>query len=152
MPLPTALKGYQRPLVKYSYSQEKKRHKLQIVYGLLCAHEGRPLAVMAYPGNTDDSATLAGQRHKIHQQFKLKNVAFTADRGMLNNVRIEAEMRNTAGREWITVSHKAIAKPARRPLQTTLFDTAGLVTFTHTGENFEYSIDQLSNVDYTGDV
>ena len=88
---------------------------------------------MTYPGSTADPATLAGQVHKARQQFKLKNVVFTAGRDMLNNSRIEAELRDTVDLEWITaLRHEAIAKLAQEPLQITLFDSAGPVTFTYT--------------------
>ena len=51
---------------------------------------------------------------------------------MLNNARIEAELRDTVDLEWITaLRHEAIAKLVQEPLQITLFDTAGPAAFTH---------------------
>ncbi len=43
------------------YSRDELRGSLQIVYGLLCDRDGRPVAIEAYQGNTVDSKTVQSQ-------------------------------------------------------------------------------------------
>ena len=49
------------PLAKRGYNRDGKKGKLQIVYGLLCAPDGCPVAIEVFEGNTGDPATLADQ-------------------------------------------------------------------------------------------
>ena len=49
------------PLAKRGYSRDGKKGKLQIVYGLLCAPDGCPVAIEVFEGNTGDPATVADQ-------------------------------------------------------------------------------------------
>ena len=48
------------PLAKRGYNRDGKG-KLQIVYGLLCAPDGCPIAIEVFEGNTADPMTLADQ-------------------------------------------------------------------------------------------
>ena len=48
--------------------------KLQIVYGLLCAADGCPVAVEVFDGNLGDPSTLAAQILKLKERFKLGRV------------------------------------------------------------------------------
>ncbi len=50
------------PLAQYGYSRDKKKGKLQIVFGLLCDREGCPIAVEVFEGNTNDTSTLVKQK------------------------------------------------------------------------------------------
>ena len=47
------------PLARHGYSRDDKPGKLQIVYGLLCAADGCPVAVEVFDGNVGDPSTLA---------------------------------------------------------------------------------------------
>jgi hypothetical protein len=47
------------PLAKRGYSRDGKKGTLQIVYGLLCAPDGCPVAIEVFDGNTADPAALA---------------------------------------------------------------------------------------------
>ena len=49
------------PLAKRGYNRDGKKGKLQIVYGLLCAPDGCPVAIEVFEGNTADPTTLADQ-------------------------------------------------------------------------------------------
>jgi len=55
------LEGRKCELGRYGYSRDGKRDKLQIVFGLLCAADGCPVAVDVFEGNTGDPSTLASK-------------------------------------------------------------------------------------------
>ena len=46
------------PLAKRGYNRDGKKGKLQIVYGLLCAPDGCPVAIEVFEGDTGDPMTL----------------------------------------------------------------------------------------------
>src|SRR6266513_6290115 len=50
------LEGRCCPLAQFGYSRDGKRGKLQIVYGLLCAPDGCPVAIEVFAGSTADPA------------------------------------------------------------------------------------------------
>lgn len=88
-------------LARRGYNRDGKKGKLQIVYGLLCAADGCPVAVEVFEGNTADPMTLAAQIAKIKQRFGLTRVVLVGDRGMVTQARIDAELK-PAGLDWIT--------------------------------------------------
>ena len=55
------LEGRCCPLAQFGYSRDRKRGTLQIVYGLLCAADGCPVAIEVFEGSTADPMTLASQ-------------------------------------------------------------------------------------------
>jgi hypothetical protein len=66
----TYFEGETCPLAQYGYSRDseallrsadRKKGKLQIVFGLLCNPQGIPVAVEVFEGNTGDPSTLAAQ-------------------------------------------------------------------------------------------
>jgi transposase len=86
----TYLEGNQNELAEYGYNRDKKRGKLQIVYGLLTDKEGIPLSVEAFKGNTKDNKTLLSQIAKIKERFGVKYVTLVGDKGMIKSIEIEA--------------------------------------------------------------
>ena len=46
--------GKKSSLITHGYSRDHRSDRPQIVYGLLCDPEGRPIAVEVFPGNTAD--------------------------------------------------------------------------------------------------
>ncbi|MDQ3309644.1 MAG: IS1634 family transposase, partial [Gemmatimonadota bacterium] len=90
------------PLAKFGHSRDDKPGKLQIVFGLLCAPNGCPVAVEVFPGNTSDPATLASAITTVRERFGLRRVILVADRGLATEARIEAELRPVAGLDWIS--------------------------------------------------
>jgi len=111
-------------LAKRGYNRDGKKGKLQIVYGLLCAADGCPVAVEVFEGNTGDPKTLSQQIEKLKQRFRLDRVVLVSDRGMITGARIREDLQ-PAGLDWIT----ALRAPAIRalaadngPLQMSLFD------------------------------
>jgi transposase len=119
------------PLAKRGYSRDGKKGTLQIVYGLLCAPDGCPIAVEVFDGNTGDPTTLAPQIEKLKQRFHLDHVVLVGDRGMITNARLTEDIKS-AGLDWIT----ALRAPAIRDLmnsgllQLTLFDQRDMASIT----------------------
>lgn len=119
------------PLAQRGYSRDGRRGTLQIVYGLLCAPDGCPVAVEVFDGNTGDPATLATQVAKLKQRFGLDHVVLVGDRGMITEARITEDIK-TAGLDWIT----ALRGPAIKELvkggtiQLSLFDQRDMAAIT----------------------
>ncbi len=119
------------PLAKRGYSRDGKKGTLQIVYGLLCASDGCPVAIEVFDGNTGDPTTLAPQIEKLKQRFGLDHVVLVGDRGMITQARITADIKS-AGLDWIT----ALRAPAIKDLlnsgalQLTLFDQRDMASIT----------------------
>jgi len=120
------------PLAKLGHSRDGKRGKLQIVIGLLCDPEGRPLAVEVFDGNTGDPTTLAPQIRKLRERFGLARVVLVGDRGMLTSARIREELHPVEGLGWISALRgPAIAKlRAQGAIEPSLFDEHDLAEIT----------------------
>jgi hypothetical protein len=56
----TYFEGRTCPLAQYGHSRDDKSDKLQIVFGLLCASNGCPVAVEVFEGNVADPSTPVG--------------------------------------------------------------------------------------------
>jgi transposase len=119
------------PLAKRGYSRDGRSGTLQIVYGLLCAPDGCPVAIEVFDGNTGDPKTLAPQIEKLKQRFHLDRVVLVGDRGMITEARITEDLKS-AGLDWIT----ALRAPAIKDLvnsgalQLTLFDQRDMASIT----------------------
>ena len=98
-------------LARFGYNRDRKKGKLQIVYGLLCAADGCPVAIEVFEGNTGDPKTLAAQIGKLKQRFKLDRVVLVSDRSMITDARIREELE-PAGLDSIT----ALRAPAIQAL------------------------------------
>jgi hypothetical protein len=125
------MEGRRCPLAKRGYSRDGRKGTLQIVYGLLCAPDGCPVAIEVFDGNTADPKTLAAQIDKLKQRFRLDHVVLVGDRGMITHARITEEVR-AAGLDWIT----ALRAPAIKgllesgALQLSLFDQRDMASIT----------------------
>jgi len=120
----TYFEGRTCPLAKLGYSRDGKKDKLQIVFGLLCNHEGCPVAVEVFAGNTADPQTLGSQVKKVRERFGLSRVIFVGDRGMLTSARLREDFNEGSGLSWIsalrtTDIRKLVAGPGFQP---SLFD------------------------------
>jgi hypothetical protein len=126
------LEGRCCELAHHGYSRDGQPGKPQIVFGLLCAADGCPIAVEVFEGNTADPATLTPQVAKLRERFGLDRVALVGDRGMITAARIEADLK-PAGLDWITALRapaiQALAEDGG-PLQLTLFDTRDMAEIT----------------------
>ena len=118
------LEGQHCELGRFGYSRDGKRDKLQIVFGLICAADGCPVAVEVFEGNAGDPSTLAAQVAKLKERFGLSRVLLVGDRGMITEARVREDLA-PAGLDWLT----ALRAPAIQalaadngPLQLSLFD------------------------------
>ena len=80
----TWVEGRSCPLAKLGYSRDGKKNKLQVVFGLLCERDGRPVGVEVFEGNTGDPAILGSQIRKVRERFELDSIVFVGDRGMIH--------------------------------------------------------------------
>lgn len=123
------------PLGKLGYSRDGKLGLPQIIYGLLCDQDGRPVAVEVFSGELHDDATLPSQIRKLKDRFALCRVVVVADRGMVTKANIEL-LSQTDGVDWITaLKAPTIKKLARSGVfQPSLFDEQNLGEITDPGE------------------
>ena len=123
----TYFEGRTCPLARHGYSRDGKRDKLQILFGLLCASDGCPVAVEVFEGNVADPATLAAQVDKLKRRFRLTHVVVVGDRGMVTEARIETLLK-PAGLDWITALRAPTIKMLleQGALQLSLFDERDL--------------------------
>ena len=135
----TYFEGKTCPLAQYGYSRDKKRGKLQIVFGLLCNREGCPIAVEVFEGNTSDTTTLGKQIEKVRCRFGLSKIIWVGDRGMITQTRIDQELSSSEELDWITaLTAPQIKKLAQKEvIQLGLFDQQNLV--------------EVESIDYPGE-
>src|SRR5271168_2234834 len=125
------LEGRCCALAQFGYSRDGKRGKRQIVYGLLCAGDGCPVAIEVFAGSTADPTTLSSQVCKLKERFGLDHVVLVGDRGMITQARISEDIKS-AGLDWIT----ALRAPAIKALldggalQMSLFDDRDMAGIT----------------------
>ena len=119
------------PLAKRGYNRDGKKGKLQIVYGLLCAPDGCPVAIEVFEGNTGDPMTLADQVTKLKRRFAIDHVVLVGDRGMITQARIDADLR-PAGLDWITALRAPVLQGlvGGGYLQMSLFDERDMAAVT----------------------
>ena len=119
------------PLAQYGYNRDRKRGKLQIVYGLLCAPDGCPVAIEVFEGSTADPMTLTSQVTKLKERFALDHVVLVGDRGMITQARISEDLAK-AGLDWITALRAPAIKTLRDAgaLQMSLFDERDMASIT----------------------
>jgi hypothetical protein len=124
--------GRSCPLAKLGYSRDGQRGLPQIIYGLLCDSDGRPVAVEVFTGELHDDKTLPSQITKLKHRFGLSKVVVVADRGMVTNANIEL-LAKADGVDWITaLKAPTIKKLARTGIfQPSLFDEQNLGEITN---------------------
>jgi len=99
------LEGQYNELGEFGYNRDGKKGKKQIVIGLLCDEDGRPISIEVFKGNTQDPATVASQVRKVADRFGGGDVTFVGDRGMLKSAQVKDLLGH--GFHYIT----AITKP-----------------------------------------
>ncbi len=115
------------PLGRLGYSRDGQKNLPQIIYGLLCDPDGRPVAVEVFSGELHDDKTLPAQVVKIKDRFGLARVTVVADRGMVTRANIET-LAGTDGVSWITALKAPTIKKLVREgvFQPSLFDDQNL--------------------------
>ena len=126
------------PLMRFGYSRDGKRGKTQVVYAVLSAPGGCPVAVEAYPGDTSDPSTVADQVGKLRQRFGLQRIVLVGDRGLLTQARI-ADLQRHPGLGWVSAlrAPQVRALVEQEALQLSLFD--------------ERNLAELASPDYPGE-
>jgi len=129
----TYFEGRHCPLARHGHSRDERPGNLQIVFGLLTNHEGCPVAVEVFEGNTGDPKTVAAQIRKLRQRFRLKEVVIVGDRGMLTSARIRQDLESEEGVRWITALRAPQIQQlvADGNLQLSLFDEQDLAEIQH---------------------
>lgn len=124
--------GRKSPLIKHGYSRDHRADRPQIVYGLLCDSEGRPIAIEVFPGNTADPPTFTQIVATARQRFGINRLVFVGDRGMITSARINEDLRGVEGLDWISALRtEGIRKLcAAGTIQMSLFDTQDLAEVT----------------------
>lgn len=124
--------GRQSELIRMGYSRDGKPGEPQIVYGLLCAADGCPVAIEVFSGNTADPTTFTAQVNKIRKRFGIQRVVLVGDRGMITSKRIDEDLREIEGLDWITALRNDSIKKLvdRQVIQLSLFDERDLAEVT----------------------
>ena len=94
--------GRKSSLVQHGYSRDHRGDRPQIVYGLLCDRQGRPIAVEVFPGNTADPTTFTKLVGQVRRRFGIERVVFVGDRGMITSARINEDLCEVDGLDWIS--------------------------------------------------
>ena len=120
--------GRKSTLVRHGYSRDHRSDRPQIVYGLLCDPEGRPIAVEVFPGNTADPRAFTKIVERVRKRFGIERVVFVGDRGMITSARIREDLRDVDGLDWISaLRSEGIRKLVDAKLiQRSLFDERDL--------------------------
>jgi len=121
------------PLARLGHNRDGKKNKLQVNYGLTTDRRGCPVAVSVFEGNTADSATLAGQVKKLHEDFGIEKLVLVGDRGMISQRSIDEELSGIDGLAWITAlrSERIRTLVEGGGLQLGLFDERNLFELSH---------------------
>lgn len=115
------------PLARFGHDRDGQKGKPIIVYGVLTDHQGCPVAVSVYPGNTGDPTTVPDQVETLKHRFGLSRLVLVGDRGMLTQTQLDT-VKTYPGLGWIS----ALRSPAIRKLveggqlQMSLFDRTDL--------------------------
>ncbi len=124
--------GRESSLVTHGYSRDHRGDRPQIVYGLLCDPDGRPIAVEVFSGNTADPVTFTQIVSRVRKRFGIDRVVFVGDRGMITSARINEDLRGIDGLDWISALRSdGIRKLIKTKLiQKSLFDERDLAEIT----------------------
>jgi transposase len=124
--------GRQSELIRMGYSRDGKPNEPQIVYGLLCASDGCPVAIEVFSGNTADPTTFTAQVNKLRKRFGIQRVVLVGDRGMITSKRINEDLRHVDGLDWITALRNDSIKKlvTNNTIQLSFFDERDLAEVT----------------------
>ncbi len=124
----TYFEGKTCPLAHYGYNRDKKKGKLQIVFGLLCNREGCPIAVEVFEGNTSDPTTFTNQIEKVRSRFGIGQIIWVGDRGMITQARIKEDLKTKQGIDWISALRSTQIRSLleQDAIQLSLFDEQNL--------------------------
>lgn len=81
--------GHKLTIAQYGYSRNKRRDKTQIVIGLVTTENGFPIKCDVHRGNTVDKTTVGKVIENLTNEYKIKDIIFVGDRGMLTASNVE---------------------------------------------------------------
>jgi transposase len=115
------------PLAKLGYSRDGRRGTLQVIYGLLCDQDGRPVAIECFDGALHDDKTLPAQVAKLKRRFGVSRVTVVIDRGIATKANVQL-LSETERVSWITALKAPQVKKLVKDgvLQLSLFDQQNL--------------------------
>jgi transposase len=115
-------------IVKFGYNRDRKRGHEQMVIGLVCTSEGCPIGIEVFPGNTKDETTVVGKITEIQKAYKVTELIFVGDRGMVTKANLE-KVKDTKGLNTISaLTHPQIKELlSRKVIQMELFDERNIV-------------------------
>jgi transposase len=124
--------GRKSSLIKHGYSRDHRGDRPQIVYGLLCDSDGRPIAIEVFPGNTSDPPTFTQIVARARKRFGINRIVFVGDRGMITSARINENLRDVEGLDWISALRSEGIRKLRDAgtIQMSLFDKQDLAEVT----------------------
>ena len=124
--------GRKSSLVQHGYSRDHRSDQPQIVYGLLCDPEGRPIAVEVFPGNTADPKAFTSIVQRVRKRFGIEHIVFVGDRGMITSARINEDLLDVDGLDWISALRSDGVKKLIKAghVDRSLFDETDLVEIT----------------------
>ena len=125
------------PLAAIGYSRDGKRGSLQVNYGLICAPDGRPVAIELHPGNTGDPTTVPAAAAAVADRFGITRAVIVGDRGMLT----DAQIRHLADRRLGFIS----ALRAPQIAKLTVAADVPLTIFD------EYALAEISSPEFPGE-
>jgi hypothetical protein len=127
------VEGSKNELAARGYSRDKKRGMAQIEYGLLTDSEGRPVAIVVFPGSTGDPTAFVSVVETIRTRFGLQCLVMVGDRGMITMARITALREADDDLGWLTClrAPQIAALVKDGPLQLSLFDQSDLAELSH---------------------
>jgi len=82
---------------RYGYSRDGRFDRRQITIGVVMSSDGIPLCHHVFPGNTVDKSTVSEVVADLKSRFKLRNVIFVGDRGMLSDDNVDALLSEEFG-------------------------------------------------------
>ena len=129
---PAAFEGRTCPLGALGHPKDGVHGRLQIVYGLLTAKDGTPIAIEVFAGNTADPKTVASQVAKLKERFGLSRVCLVGDQGMLTKARLRDDVSPT-GLDYLSALRAPEIKNlvSQGAIQLGLFDETDLFEVIH---------------------
>ena len=117
-------------LAALGHNRDGKPGKLQVNWGLICAPDGRPIAVQVHPGNTADPSTVPGVLDQVKDKFGIQRVILVGDRAMITDA--HAATIKELGAGFVSALKTAQIRKliAGGELQLSLFDETNLAEIT----------------------
>ena len=79
----------QEGLMQNGYSKDGKFNQVQIILSILVTKQGLPVGYQVYSGNTFEGNTLEDAVNLIKEKYKINEVIFVADSGLINHKNIQ---------------------------------------------------------------